>query len=93
MPSSGMTFRTSRTMRWGVGGNRRFVRPVSDARHDFAAQPGKGGVDPQLALDTVGQQCEAGADIADDLGVREVHLLHIGRGKANMYDFRAALDP
>src|SRR3954452_24373423 len=67
----------------------RFVRPVSDTRNDFAPQPGERGVDLQLALDTVSQQCEAGADIAGDLSVREVHLLHIGRGKANMYHFRA----
>src|SRR4029453_10331508 len=65
-----------------------FVCAVSDTAEDFAAQPGKDRINPQLAFDPVSQQREAGTDIADDLGVRKIHLLDAGGGKADMDHFR-----
>ena len=42
------------------------------------------------ALEPVGEQGQAAADVADDLGVREVHLLDLGRRVADVDDRRTA---
>jgi len=83
-----MTFRTSRTMRCGVGGNR-----PSSARSRIwprisLRSPVKGRINSQLAFDPVSQQREAGTDIADHFRVGEIHLLDAGGGKADMDHFR-----
>ena len=43
----------------------------------------------QLALELVGQQRERRPDVAEDLGVREEHFLHVGRRVADMNHLQA----
>ena len=45
----------------------------------------------QLALEPIGQKRQARPDIADDLGMREVDLLDVGRRVADMDHLRPAL--
>ena len=45
----------------------------------------------QLALEPIGQEFEARPDVADDLGMREVDLLDVGRRVADVDHLRPAL--
>src|SRR5260370_28010881 len=65
-----------------------FLRPIGHTREDRLAQPLKRSRPRQLALETVGEQREAGADIADDLHMRKEHLLDCRREIADMEDRR-----
>jgi len=44
-----------------------------------------------LAFQAIGQACEAGANISDDLRLREVYLLHRRRRSADMDDLRSTM--
>ena len=60
-------------------------RPLDDV---LAQRDQRAGV-RQLALDAIGQQGQARPEIADDLGMREVHLLHVGRRVADVDHLRS----
>ena len=67
MPSYGMTCRTSYTA--GL------LRPRGDPREDLVAQLQERPGPRQPALEAVGQQREAGANIAHEFRIRKEHLL------------------
>ena len=54
-------------------------RPIGDAAQDALAQLQQGTGIVQPALDAVGEKFQAGTDVTDDLGMREIHLLDVGR--------------
>ena len=84
MPSSGMTFRTSCTMRCGVGGQRSSVfRSVIRLQNAFAKAEQRAGI-VQSPLDAIRQQFQARPDIANHLALRKVNPLHIGRRVADV---------
>ena len=87
MPSSGMTCRTSWTIRCGVGGKRPSVAR-SVIRDKSLAQGSQRGCRLQLALKPFGQQRQTGTDIAHQFGVREVDLFDIGRRIADVDHLR-----
>ena len=65
-----------------------FLRPFGDSRENLLAQRQERARPRQLALETVGQEREARAYIANELCVREVHLLHTGGKIAHVQDLR-----
>ena len=84
MPSSGMTFRTSCTMRCGVGGQRSSVCPVGKALQNAFAKAEQCPGIVQSSLDAIRQQFQARPDIANHLALRKVNPLHIGRRVADV---------
>ena len=86
MPSSGMTLRTSCTIRCGVTGKRSSsARSLMRARIS-CRRFSEIRIRIELAAEPVGQQREARADVADHLGVREEDLLDVGRREADVDD-------
>ena len=75
-------------MRCGVSGKRLLVGAVGDAGEDLLAQRQQRLGVLELALEPVGEQLEARADVADDLGMREVDLLDLRRRVADMDHLR-----
>ena len=77
-------------MRCGVSGKRLLGGAIGDAVQDLLPQRRqRRRCRLELAFEPVGQQRQAGADVADDLGMGEEHLLDIGRGVADMDHLRA----
>ena len=84
MPSSGMTFRTSWTMRCGVGGQRSSVaRSIMRLQNAFAKAEQCAGI-VQSPLDAIRQQFQARPDIANHFALRKVNPLHVGRRVADV---------
>ena len=84
MPSSGMTFRTSWTMRCGVGGQAILGGPVGKPlQNAFAKAKQRPGI-VQSSLDAIRPAVQARPDIANHLALRKVNPLHIGRRVADV---------
>ena len=66
-------------MRCGVRGKRSSSAPIGDAGKDLLAQGDPVGAHRELALEASAEQIEAPGDVADDFGLREIHLFD-GRG-------------
>lgn len=88
MPSGGITWRTSWTMRCG---ERKpvFCRPLGEAGKDAFAQTQQSLAIGELAFQAIGEGGEARTDIADDLRLREVYLFHRRRRGADMDHLRS----
>ena len=60
-------------------------------RENPLPQPQQGRGVGELALNAIGNGRKAGTDVSDDLGLREVDLLHRRRSGANMDDLRSTM--
>ena len=93
MPSSGMTSAGHRTIRCGVGGNAILGGTIHESCQNSSRRAARAEAVVSLLFEPVGQQRQAGADVAYHLGMREVDLLDVGGRVADVDHQRPKLGP